>query len=115
MLSSSEGVYISNEVYNPDKYWCGPTWMASEKPVIDGFNSYGYEMMYLNLVHRTVQTLQDGRAVEHWNPESGKVNTSNINFPWSASCMAGSIWQELNEDEKSEYLQRYHTQQTKSK
>jgi hypothetical protein len=86
----------------------GPTWMVSTKPVIDGFNSYGYEMMYLYLIQRTVRTLQDGRAVEHWNPETGEVNTSNVNFPWAASCMAGSIWEELTNEEKNEYLQRFH-------
>jgi hypothetical protein len=83
MIQDSNGNYIPNKVYEPDRYWRGPTWMASEKPVIDGFKSYGYEMIYLYLVHRTVRTLQDGRAVEHWNPETGSVNTSNINFPWS--------------------------------
>ncbi|GAH37188.1 unnamed protein product, partial [marine sediment metagenome] len=28
---------------------------------------------------------------ENWNPETGKVNTFNVNFPWAASGMAGSI------------------------
>jgi hypothetical protein len=82
--------------------------MASEKPVIDGFHSYGYHMIYLYLVNKSICTLQDGRAVEHWNPETGAVNTSNINFPWSASCMAGSIWQELTQEEKSIYLHEFH-------
>ena len=82
--------------------------MASTKPVADGFHDYGFEMIYLYLVQRSVGTLQDGRAVEHWNPETGEVNTSNVNFPWAASCMAGSIWRELTEDEQAEYLQRFH-------
>jgi hypothetical protein len=107
-LPGPDDIYTSNNDYDPDKYWCGPTWMASEKPVIDGFNSYGYEMIYLYLVGKTISTLQDGRAVEHWNPETGLVNTSNINFPWSASCMAGSIWQELSIDDRMEYLNTYH-------
>ena len=101
------GEYVPNEVYDQNKYWLGPAWMASTKPVIDGFRSYGYEMLYLYTVQRTVGTLQDGRAVEHWNPETGEVNTSNINFPWSASCMAGSIWQELTKQEQAEYLERF--------
>ncbi len=108
MLMNPDGRYIPNKVYYPDKYWRGPTWMASTKPVIDGFYSYGYEMMYLYLVQRTVGTLQDGRAVEHWRPETGEVNTSNINFPWAASCMAGSIWPELTKEEQAEYLKRFH-------
>jgi len=82
--------------------------MASSKPVMDGFNSYGYQMMYLFLVQRTVGTLQDGRAVEHWNPETGEVNTSNVNFPWAASGMAGSIWQVLTKKEQAEYLRGFH-------
>ncbi len=108
MIVSSSGRYIPNEVYDPNKYWLGPTWMASTKPVIDGFRSYGYEMMYLYLVQRSVRTLQDGRAVEHWMPETGEVNTSNINFPWAASCMAGSIWPELTKEQQDEYLRRFH-------
>jgi len=108
MIADPDSNYIPNEVYDPDKYWLGPTWMASTKPVIDGFHSYGYEMMYLYLVQRSVGTLQDGRAVEHWSAETGEVNTSNVNFPWAASCMAGSIWKELTEDERSEYLQLFH-------
>jgi hypothetical protein len=107
-LVTSDQKYTANNVYNPDKYWCGPTWMASEKPVIDGFYSYGYQMIYLYLVRKTISTLQDGRAVEHWNPETGLVNTSNKNFPWSASCMAGSIWQEMTKEAKDEYLQIFH-------
>jgi len=103
-----DGKYVPNEEYDKDKYWRGPTWMASSKPVMDGFNSYGYQMIYLSLVRRTVGTLQDGRAVEHWNPETGEVNTSNINFPWAASCMAGSIWKEMTEKEKNEYLRCFH-------
>jgi hypothetical protein len=108
MVLDSDGRYVSNKVYDSNKYWLGPAWMASTKPVIDGFNSYGYEMMYLYLVQLTVGTLQDGRAVEHWRPETGAVNTSNINFPWAASCMAGSIWEELTEEEQGEYLQSFH-------
>jgi hypothetical protein len=99
---------LPNKVYDRDRYWLGPTWMASNKPVMDGFRSYGYEMLYLYLVKRTVGTLQDGRAVEHWDPETGTVNTSNVNFPWTASCMAGSIWEELTADERSEYLRLFH-------
>lgn len=109
MIVDTDGGYITNEVYDPDKYWLGPTWMASTKPVIDGFHSYGYEMMYLYLVQRTVGTLQDGRAVEHWRAETGEVNTSNINFPWAASCMAGSIWKELTKEEQVEYLEQFHS------
>jgi hypothetical protein len=82
--------------------------MASTKPVIDGFHSYGYEMMYLYLVQLTAGTLQDGRAVEHWRPETGEVNTSNVNFPWAASAMAGSIWKELTKEEQTEFLLRFH-------
>ncbi|MDA2929979.1 hypothetical protein MYX84_08555 [Acidobacteria bacterium AH-259-O06] len=100
--------YVPNKVYDQDKYWLGPTWMASNKPVIDGFRSYGYNMMYLYIVQRTVGTLQDGRAVEHWQPETGQVNTTNVNFPWSASGMAGSIWEELKSEEQREYLRRFH-------
>jgi hypothetical protein len=77
------GEYLPNKVYDRDRYWLGPTWMASNKPVMDGFRSYGYEMLYLYLVKRTAGTLQDGRAVEHWDPETGAVNTSNVNFPWT--------------------------------
>ena len=65
----------------------------------------------LYIVQRTVGTLQDGRAVEHWNPETGEVNTSNVNFPWAASCMAGSIWGELTKEEQVEYLRRFHPRQ----
>jgi hypothetical protein len=108
MLSDLGGKYIPNRVYDPDKYWLGPTWMVSTKPVIDGFHAYGYEMMYWYLVQRSIRTLQDGRAVEHWNPETGEVNTSNVNFPWTASCMAGSIWPELTKEERAEYLRRFH-------
>lgn len=108
MLGDLDGNYIPNRVYDPNKYWLGPTWMVSTKPVIDGFYSYGYEMMYLYLIQRSIRTLQDGRAVEHWNPETGEVNTSNVNFPWAASCMAGSIWPELTKEEQTEYLQRFH-------
>jgi hypothetical protein len=82
--------------------------MASTKPVIDGFHSYGYEMMYLYLVQLTAGTLQDGRAVEHWRPETGEVNTSNVNFPWAASTMAGSIWKELTKEEQTEFLMLFH-------
>ena len=81
--------------------------MSSTKPVIDGFCSYGYEMLYIYLVSRSIGTLQDGRAVEHWNPETGEINTSNINFPWAASCMAGSIWMEMTNEEQNEYLENY--------
>lgn len=108
MRLGADDEYVHNEEYDPDKYWRGPTWMASLKPVMDGFNSYGYQMMYLFLVRRTVETLQDGRAVEHWNPETGEVNTSNINFPWAASAMAGSIWQELTREDQQEYLRHFH-------
>ncbi len=108
MIHTAGGQYISNRVYDPDRYWLGPAWMASTKPVMDGFYSYGYQMPYLYIVQRTVGTLQDGRAVEHWNPETGEVNTSNINFPWAASCMAGSIWGELTKEEQVEYLGRFH-------
>jgi hypothetical protein len=108
MLSDQGGKYISNSVYDPDKYWLGPTWMVSTKPVMDGFYAYGYEMMYWYLIQRSIGTLQDGRAVEHWNPETGEVNTSNVNFPWAASCMAGSIWPELTKEERNEYLRRFH-------
>jgi hypothetical protein len=103
-----KGEYIPNEVYDSNKYWLGPAWMASTKPVMDGFKAYGYEMLYLYLVRRTAETLQDGRAVEHWQPETGAVNTSNINFPWTASGIAGSIWPELSADERAEYLRRFH-------
>ena len=109
MIASPDGKYVANKVYDPNKYWLGPTWMASTKPVIDGFRSYGYEMMYLYLVQRTCGTLQDGRAVEHWRPETGEVNTSNINFPWAASCMAGSIWPELTEEQQNEYMRSFHS------
>jgi hypothetical protein len=95
--------------YDPNKYWRGPTWMSSTKPVIDGFYSYGYEMLYLYLVSLSVATLQDGRAVEHWKPETGEINISNVNFSWAASCMAGSIRPELTDSERSEYLKRFHT------
>jgi hypothetical protein len=108
MLRDLDGNYIPNSVYDPNKYWLGPTWMVSTKPVIDGFYAYGYEMMYSYLIQRSIRTLQDGRAVEHWNPETGEVNTSNVNFPWAASCMAGSIWPELTKEEQTEYLQRFH-------
>ncbi len=109
MIKSVNGRYIPNDVYDPNKYWRGPTWMSSTKPVIDGFNSYGYEMLYLYLVNRSVGTLRDGRAVEHWNPETGEVNTSNVNFPWAASCMAGSIWSELTDEQRTEYLRLART------
>ena len=102
------GEYLPNEVYDRDRYWLGPTWMASNKPVMDGFRSYGYQMLYLYMVKRTASTLQDGRAVEHWDPETGAVNTSNVNFPWTASCIAGSIWEELTAEERFEYLHRFH-------
>ena len=108
MVRDPEGEYVSNRVYDPDRYWLGPAWMAATKPVIDGFYSYGYEMLYLYIVQRTVRTLQDGRAVEHWSPETGEVNTSNVNFPWAASCMAGSIWKELTNEGQLEYLRRFH-------
>jgi hypothetical protein len=108
MLLGPDGRYVPNEVYDPNKYWLGPTWMVATKPVIDGFRSYGYEMIYLYLVQLTVGTLADGRAVEHWKPETGEVNTSNVNFPWAASAMAGSIWRELTKEEQAEYLRRFH-------
>ncbi len=108
MIQNADGQYVSNRVYDPDRYWLGPAWMASTKPVMDGFYSYGYQMPYLYIVQRAVGTLQDGRAVEHWNPETGGVNTSNVNFPWAASCMAGSIWGELTKEEQVEYLRRFH-------
>jgi hypothetical protein len=107
-IQGPDGSYLVNDVYDEDKYWMGPTWMASNKPVMDGLRSYGYQMMYLYITQRTVGTLQDGRAVEHWHPETGQVNTTNVNFPWSASCMAGSIWEELTQEEQTEYLQRFH-------
>jgi glycogen debranching enzyme len=101
--------HIPNEAYDRDRYWLGPTWMASNKPVMDGFRSYGYEMLYLYMVTRTASTLQDGRAVEHWDAETGSVNTSNVNFPWTASCIAGSIWEELAPEHQAEYLRRFHS------
>jgi hypothetical protein len=91
MKLGADGEHVPNEEYDPDKYWHGPNWMPSSKPVMDGFNSYGYRMMYLFLVRRTVGKLLDGSAVEHRNPVTGKVNTSNVNFPWPASGTAGSI------------------------
>ena len=110
MLGDLDGNYIPNRVYDPNKYWMGPTWMVSTKPVTDGFYSYGYEMIYFYLIQRSLRTLQDGRAVEHWNPETGEVNTFNVNVPWAASCMAGSIWPELTKEEQTEYLERFHLQ-----
>jgi hypothetical protein len=98
------GTYASNPEFNPNLYWRGPTWMSSDKPVIDGFHSYGYQMIYTYIVQRTIGTLQDGRAVEHWDPVNGSVNTNNTDFPWAASCLAGSIWDELSDQDKEEFL-----------
>ena len=54
--------------------------------------------------------------MEHWNPETGNVNTTNVNFPWAASCMAGSIWEELTDKEQNEYLKMFpSTQYTQKK
>jgi ABC-type transporter MlaC component len=88
--------------------------MSSTKPVIDGFKSYGYEMIYLYIAQKTIGTLQNGRAVEHWNPETGDINTTNVNFPWAASCMAGSIWEELTDTEKNEYIEMFQSNRYKS-
>jgi hypothetical protein len=102
------GKVESNPVYDADCYWQGPTWMAATKPVADGFRAYGFEQLYLYTVRRSIQTLQHGRAVEHWNAQTGEVNTTNVNFPWAASCMAGSIWSELSPEVRAEYLALFH-------
>ena len=44
MKLGADGEYVPNEEYDPNKYWRGPTWIASSKPVMDGFNSYGYQI-----------------------------------------------------------------------
>jgi hypothetical protein len=31
MLKQPNGSYIPNKVYDPDKYWQGPTWMPAQK------------------------------------------------------------------------------------
>jgi len=36
-------------VYDPDKYWLGPTWMASTKPVIDVVFRWVLEMWVLEM------------------------------------------------------------------
>jgi len=111
-LRHESGLVAPNPVYDANRYWQGPTWMAATKPVADGFRAYGFEQLYLYTIRKSIETLQHGRAVEHWNAETGEVNTTNVNFPWAASCMAGSIWSELSPEVRAEYLALFHSEDT---
>ena len=66
-VQGPDGSYLTNEVYDEDKYWMGPTWMASNKPVMDGLHSYGYQMMYLYIALNSAYFSPDFAGVLNFN------------------------------------------------
>lgn len=75
---------LNSPRYNPENYWLGPTWIATNWLVIQGLRQYGQPDRAARLLHSTVELPKRHGFREYFNPRSGEGYGTD-RFSWTAA------------------------------
>lgn len=74
-------VAVDQEVYQPDDFWRGPTWMAINWFVYKGLMNYGFVSEAAMIRERSIALVAESGFREYYHPETG-AGLGATNFTW---------------------------------
>lgn len=77
-------VPLDSPMFDPDRYWQGPSWVNTNWLVIEGLKNYGYEDHAAALAEITLDMVQRAGASEYFDPTTGEPLGAR-NFSWTAA------------------------------
>ncbi len=74
----------SSALFEPNRYWRGPTWINMNWFIIVGLGRYGYAEDAARLTSQTLALVEQSGFREYYNPNTGRGLGAH-NFSWSAA------------------------------
>ncbi len=76
-------VSLDEPSFNPDGFWRGPVWMASNWFIFRGLVNYGFKDLAEKISFKSLELLEKGDFREQFNPLTGQGQGAE-NFTWGA-------------------------------
>ncbi len=73
---------MESDIFDPDRYWRGSTWININWFVYKGLRDYGFHDVAEELRRRSIASIEESGFHEYFNPLSGKGSGPN-DFCWS--------------------------------
>lgn len=77
-------VPLSSNLYDPERYWQGPTWINTNWLIIDGLKRHGYEDHAAVLTESTLELIEHSGCAEYFHPTDGSPLGAK-DFSWTAA------------------------------
>lgn len=77
-------VPTTSKVFQPSRYWQGPTWINTNWLIADGLTRYGFHEEATLIKQRSIQLVKEHGAYEYFNPCDGSPAGAHP-FSWTAA------------------------------
>ncbi len=79
-------VPLDSPLFDPERYWQGPSWVNMNWLIIDGLRRYGYKDHADALAETTIDMVQRSGFAEYFDPITGEPLGAQ-NFSWTAALI----------------------------
>jgi|JI10StandDraft_1071094.scaffolds.fasta_scaffold00543_30 hypothetical protein len=79
-------VPIDSPMFDPHKYWQGPSWVNTNWMIIEGLKQYGFDEHAAALTDTTLDMVRENGFWEYFHPISGEGLGAH-NFSWTAALI----------------------------
>lgn len=77
-------VPLDSPIFDPERYWQGPTWMNTNWLIIDGLKRYGFHDHAAALTETSLEMVKKSGFAEYFDPTTGEPLGAH-NFSWTAA------------------------------
>jgi glycogen debranching enzyme len=77
-------VPLNNWLFEPKRYWQGPSWVNTNWFIIDGLRRYGFDKEAEELTAKTLEMVNRAGSFEYFNPLDGQ-GIGAPEFSWTAA------------------------------
>ncbi|MFA5003863.1 MAG: trehalase family glycosidase [Candidatus Saccharimonadales bacterium] len=77
---------LNSPMYNPDRYWQGPSWVNTNWLIIDGLKRYGFSDHADALTESTLEMVRRSGMAEYFDPATAEPLGAD-NFSWTAALV----------------------------
>lgn len=77
---------LNSVVFDPDRYWQGPSWLNTNWLLIDGLKRYGFHDHAAALTETSLEMVEKSGFYEYFDPNTGEPLGAR-NFSWTAALI----------------------------